>query len=366
MSEENARSAELKVGLFVLFGIAAVITVMVILGAKRHLFQHRVRVHAVFSDVGGLVVGAPVQISGVNAGIVSRISFDRSLPQPTIRVDMDIAQSALDLLREDSVARISSQGLLGDKLIDISAGSRSTPAIRPEGLVASAPPASIDRLIGQTNQVMERLQVVADNAARISGALSSPRTLSDIQRSLAATRALLEATAHGEGLAHALFYDRSTAHALGSIATGIDHLVDHVNRTVAALQPIFESTNGEGRQLVNNLSHAARGIGDLAGGIHRSNIVPNLGRASADLAQVSNQLRSGGGTLGALIQDPTVYEQLVTILGGVARSRVLRALIRYAISKDETAKKLKPPPGEKRIHPTTPPSAPPVRPQGNR
>ena len=49
----------------------------------------------------------------------------------------------------------------------------------------------------------------------------------------------------------------------------------------------------------------------------------------------------------ALVQDPTVYEQLVTILGGVGRSRVLRALVRFAISKEEnkTARHLDPPPG---------------------
>ena len=65
-------------------------------------------------------------------------------------------------------------------------------------------------------------------------------------------------------------------------------------------------------------------------------MVPHFERVAADLAQVSAQLRHGEGTLGALVQDPTVYQQLVTILGGVGRSRVLRALVRYAISKSDT------------------------------
>ena len=47
------------------------------------------------------------------------------------------------------------------------------------------------------------------------------------------------------------------------------------------------------------------------------------------------ELIAGQGTLGALVVDPTVYEQLVQVLGGVGRSRVLRALVRYAISRDD-------------------------------
>ena len=46
-------------------------------------------------------------------------------------------------------------------------------------------------------------------------------------------------------------------------------------------------------------------------------------------------MKAGQGTLGALVVDPTVYEQLVQVLGGVGRSRVLRALVRYAISRDD-------------------------------
>ena len=50
---------------------------------------------------------------------------------------------------------------------------------------------------------------------------------------------------------------------------------------------------------------------------------------------MTGYMKQGQGTLGALVVDPTVYEQLVQVLGGVGRSRVLRALVRYAISRDD-------------------------------
>jgi len=340
----SERSTEIKVGLFVLFGLLGLVLVVLVLGQKRHVFEARVHVHSIFSSVGGLAAGAPVQIAGVSVGTVSNISFDRTQPQPRIRVDMEVTEQALELLRTDSLARISSQGLLGDKLIDITPGSQLTQPLPRDGLVASSPPADLDHLVAQASRAMEKLQRVADNAARFTDELASESVRRDLRGSLAAIRKLLDATAHGEGLAHAVFYDKRTARELQSIAVGVDNLVSHTDKAIAALQPILRSTDKEGRQLLNNLSRAARGVGQLSEQVRDSRVVANLEVSSENLAQVTGKLRQGEGTLGALLQDPTVYEQLVTILGGVGRSRVLRALVRYAISKDESreAKKLKP------------------------
>jgi phospholipid/cholesterol/gamma-HCH transport system substrate-binding protein len=339
---KRSHSTELVVGLFVLFGVIAGIAVVLLLGQKRHVFQQRVQVHSVFTSVGGLVVGAPVHIAGVNVGTVAAVRFDRTQARPRIRVDMEITQDALDLVREDSIARISSQGLLGDKLVDLTPGTVTAPEVAPGGAVTAAPPSDIDNLMIHANRVMSRLETVADNAALLAEDLGSERGRADIRRSLTAIRLLLEATAHGEGLAHAIFYDRRTAKSLQGIAVGIDRLVERVNHTVAALQPIFEATDEEGRQIANNISRAAREVGRLAAQADRSRVIPNLENASENLSQVAHQLRVGEGTMGALIQDPTVYQQLVTILGGVERSRILRVLVRYAISKESKAATRKP------------------------
>jgi hypothetical protein len=83
------------------------------------------------------------------------------------------------------------------------------------------------------------------------------------------------------------------------------------------------------------VSRAAKSVGQTADEIQRSRMVANLSKASGDLAMMTGYMKQGRGTLGALVVDPTVYEQLVQVLGGVGRSRILRALVRYAISRDE-------------------------------
>jgi phospholipid/cholesterol/gamma-HCH transport system substrate-binding protein len=332
----------LKVGLFVLFGLIAVVAVVLLLGQKRHVFQERVHVYSVFTSVGGLGVGAPVQIAGVNVGMVSGIRFDRTQVQPKIRVEMEIARDSLDLVRADSIARISSQGLLGDKLVDLTPGTRTAPEVLAGGEVNAAAPSDIDQLVAHANRVMSKLEIVAQSLATLSQDLTSDRARADIRGSLSAIHQLLDATAHGEGLAHALFYDKQTARSVLSIAAGIDRLVDRVNHAVASLQPILDATDKDGRQIANNISRAARGVGKIATQLDESKVIANLEGTTRNLAQVTQQLRSGEGTLGALIQDPTVYQQLVTILGGVERSRILRVLVRYAISKENKQATRKP------------------------
>ncbi len=155
-----------------------------------------------------------------------------------------------------------------------------------------------------------------------------------IRESMEHIHGLLHATDKGDGLAHALFYDRKTADELQRIEGNLTRLSQHVDESVQHINTVLGSIDGDGRNVLNNVSRAAKSIGDTADSVQKSKIVANLDHASGDLAQMAAYMKTGQGTMGSLIMDPTVYEQLVQVLGGVGRSRVLRALVRYAISRD--------------------------------
>jgi phospholipid/cholesterol/gamma-HCH transport system substrate-binding protein len=130
-----------------------------------------------------------------------------------------------------------------------------------------------------------------------------------------------------------------------------------------SINAILAQTDAEGRNLINNLSHTAKSIGDTATELRSSNVIGNAARAMADadktildadkvvlsadkvmanangfskdLADMAAYMRQGRGTMGGIIMDPILYERLLTILGGVERSRILRAVVRYAITKSD-------------------------------
>jgi phospholipid/cholesterol/gamma-HCH transport system substrate-binding protein len=66
-------------------------------------------------------------------------------------------------------------------------------------------------------------------------------------------------------------------------------------------------------------------------------LMQNLNAMSGDLRQIVADVRAGKGTLGALLVDPSVYEDLKMVLGNVERNKALRALVRYSIKRDGAA-----------------------------
>jgi phospholipid/cholesterol/gamma-HCH transport system substrate-binding protein len=332
---DRERRLEIRVGLFVIATVALGAVALILLGRSRHVFEPRATLRATFADVQGLVAGAPVHISGVNVGTVSRVLFVHAARRPLIRVDMELSQSSLGLVRADSVARISSQGLLGDKIVEISAGSTAATQVAPGGEIKSATAPDLDQMMRQASAVLDDLRRVADRAAAAVDEFADHKTVAAMRESMLHIHALLHEADRGGGLVHALFYDRRTAGELERLVSGADRLVAHVDRMAGRLDGVLAATDDEGRQLVNNVSRAARDVSVVAQRIGRSPVLPNLERASGDLADMTRYVKSGQGTVGALIVDPTIYDQLVSVLGGIGRSRILRALVRYAIARDD-------------------------------
>src|SRR5437879_7526424 len=106
------------------------------LGARARLFEPRFTVHAEFTEVGGLVEGATVRLAGVQIGRVSAVTLP-SQPGGKVRVDLTIAKQFGDRIRKDSVARIETQGLLGDRIVEITVGDTQAPPLAPGEVLLS-------------------------------------------------------------------------------------------------------------------------------------------------------------------------------------------------------------------------------------
>ena len=107
---------------------------------------------------------------------------------------------------------------------------------------------------------------------------------------------------------------------LAAITTGTRRGVDSLNK-------ILDAPNKKGTLLYAILHTRQKG-----------NLLANLTSASADLRTMMADIRRGRGTLGAIINDPTAFEDFKVILGQVKRSRIFRALIRFVIQRDEQVK----------------------------
>jgi phospholipid/cholesterol/gamma-HCH transport system substrate-binding protein len=142
------------------------------IGSKDFLFTSGYHVKANFDTVAGLDNGAEVRVGGVHKGTVTQIQLPKQSNEK-VTVVMNLEKSTRDVVKTDSVASIQTEGLMGNKYVDISFGSEDAPRVHNWDFIQSAPPFDISDLIKKTNEVLDSGKIAMDNIGQVAGSLDS-------------------------------------------------------------------------------------------------------------------------------------------------------------------------------------------------
>ena len=375
-------------GVFVLVALVVGIGMVYALGARARLFEARYTVHADFSEVGGLNEGATVRLAGVQIGRVKAVNLP-SEPGGKVRVDLAIAKQFANRVRKNSVARIETQGLLGDRIVEITVGTADAPPTKNGDVIVARDPTDFTKIVSQGADTVKSVAALAESLKTTADTLRQSKLIEDASATLASTRKVTDRVARmvdevekGRGWAHALIYEEPVAlRKMNDVIATTQRLLDRVERGegaagvltssqstasarrfVAAMDKLSRmaeqpGTADEGlvpallfdpkyKNVLEDLkvvAHNFREVSDrLVGGkgtlgelikdepadasIRQAS--RDLQAALANLKEITAKINEGEGTLGALIADPTVYERLVSILDGAQRSFLLRGLLR--------------------------------------
>lgn len=162
--------SDFRVGLITFLAIVFLILGITFTGGdKGLLFQKVTALKAQLSDIGGLKNGASVTMNGMIIGKVTNISFvDTSAGQSQIEVTMEIRSNMRQRIKTDSVPAVRTQGMLGDRYIDIPPGSAAE--ILPEGQVLiGASATDFDKTLNQTIAVLNETQKLLSAINREQG-----------------------------------------------------------------------------------------------------------------------------------------------------------------------------------------------------
>src|SRR3954463_2528626 len=144
-----ATSKEMRVGAFVLAGLIVAGIVIFLIGDEKRLFDSKVTYHTSFSDVQGLKSGAPVRLGGIDIGTVHRVAHSDNAGDNRLYVDMLIVKREAGRIKQDTIAKVSNKGLLGDKMIELTGGSQSAPTVLAEGTIKSEDPTDFTNLFSE-------------------------------------------------------------------------------------------------------------------------------------------------------------------------------------------------------------------------
>lgn len=153
---------KIKVGAFIIIGIAVLILGIFLIGNKRNLFSSTFSVYGIFKNVSGLQVGNNVRFAGINVGVVDGIDI---VTDSSVRVTLTLNNNVQKFIKKDAKISIGSDGLMGDKLVAISPGVSSQQAVKDGDQLAVVNPLDLDK-------VMNKLTKIADNGADLTENLS--------------------------------------------------------------------------------------------------------------------------------------------------------------------------------------------------
>ena len=157
-------SRAFRLGLFIVATLLILAAGVFLIGEKRFLFRRTYRLKAEFQNVVGLNNGADVRVGGIHLGTVKYISLPNG-PSGKLTVVMDMASSTENIIRQNSVATIKTEGLLGDKYVEISFGSEKAPAIESGDTIKGETPVDFsDAALAAMNQTKTAAATFAEDA----------------------------------------------------------------------------------------------------------------------------------------------------------------------------------------------------------
>lgn len=160
---EKKFSKKIKIAIFILVGTAFFIIAIFVIGSKQNLFSSTIKIYSEFETVSGLLDGSKVRLNGINVGTVDDISI---VSGNKTRVSMTIESKVKDFIKQDSKVKIVTEGLVGNKMIDITQGSDNAPSIADGSKLESIRPVEMEDII-------KSMKETVDNASKISTSIGS-------------------------------------------------------------------------------------------------------------------------------------------------------------------------------------------------
>jgi phospholipid/cholesterol/gamma-HCH transport system substrate-binding protein len=151
-----------RIGVFIFSTFAVLVLGIFIIGSKKYLFISTYALRARFANVAGLNVGADVQVAGVHCGTVRSIDLPlRAGDQVTVLMGMN--SSTRRIIRQDSVASVETEGILGSQYVAVSVGSAGKPETKEGETIRSIPPLEMSALLDKANSLLEIGQTAMSN-----------------------------------------------------------------------------------------------------------------------------------------------------------------------------------------------------------
>jgi phospholipid/cholesterol/gamma-HCH transport system substrate-binding protein len=290
------RSHNIRLGIFVFAGLILLVFGLYSIGRNKNLFGKSIHISAVFYDVNGLISGNNVRYAGIDVGTVSNIEI---INDSAVRVEMIIEEKTGKFIRHNSIASIGTDGLMGNKLINITPGASDEMPIKENDQLLTLRGVNTDEMLRTLDNTNDNIAVITSNLRIIT---------ENLNKSRGALYTVLTDTMLTFRIGSTLENLQTLSTNLISVSNEIHVVVKNVsdgNGTVATL--VSDTV------VANQLKEAIWKINE--GSEHFSS-------ASRQIDELMNKVHNGHGTITTLIQDTAMAVQMKSSISNLEKASV--------------------------------------------
>jgi phospholipid/cholesterol/gamma-HCH transport system substrate-binding protein len=298
-SQKQLKWSQLRVGVTVIVASLTLALLLLLMSGTAGLFTKRITVRSYFDNASGLRQGAPVRLSGVDIGNVSRIRIinEKDKQLTPVEVTMRVSTKYHYALRRDSVTSLDTAGVLGETYLDID----SAQAVGPEAQDGDTLPTQVHP---DFNQVVR----------------ASQSTLQNMDAFLKRADRILAFAESGKGSIGKLIYDPTLYNRLSDTVADFQKIVDQVSKGQGSLGALI-SRNDAYDKFIATLDKMNAVIDDIQAGkgtagkfLKDPSLYNNANDTIANVKKITEDIHAGKGTIGKLAEDDELAKKLDTTI----------------------------------------------------
>ena len=250
---------------FIMVGLALFVVAVFVIGSKKNMFTPTFNLTAVFETVSGLKEGSSVRFNGINVGTVDNIEITGV---DKVKIRMIIVSTVKPFIKKDSKATVISEGLVGNKIVQITSGSAGSPSVDDGEDLASLRPV-------ETEQIFKSLKGASENVDSLTKELAG--VVTKVNR--------------GEG-------------TIGQLLAN-DQLYRTLDQTINGFASSTAVLNQAMRKISGNVDAVSEDI---------TNMTPKIREITRNIAEITVKMNSSQSIVGTLLTDTTFANNLKGII----------------------------------------------------
>jgi phospholipid/cholesterol/gamma-HCH transport system substrate-binding protein len=317
------RSIEVKVGILILVSMGILGAFILVMGGLS--FEKTYPIYVDFDNPGGLQSGAPVRIAGVRVGSVDELKFmggviDKKTGRRTlVRATLKIQSKVKDTIHDDADFYVTTQGVLGEQFLSIEPGSPERPAIAEGSIVKGIDPPRLDLFLAKAFELLDTtVKAIKNNRELLSDiAVNTAGLLKNLNVVLTDNRERINRTIENlEKLSAEANSLTKDAHARVNDPK-ITRTIDNIDRIAQDVRTDSGPMMKDAREALANMNRASALVGDPAEQAKLKKAIQDIAElasranaTAADAQTIVSHIKKGEGTVGALVMDEEVYDDV--------------------------------------------------------